>query len=300
VSYLTASDAHQLAQSLSLLYPMLDTLPSLPNMHLKTFLSSLTPLCSSHPTLFVPHLLALLSFLRALIMPTADPGPTPTVAKPFPATSTSFAFPPGQTVQQSNEGDVETVEDDEKQQVRRAALELMVTLSEAKPSMVKRVEGWTPAIVRACLEGMGELPEEGLEAWLEADPSEESQDESYPQVYEQSLDRLACALGGKEVLPPAFQYIPSMLASYDWRLRHAGLMAIAAIGEGTSKVMQLELGKVVDLVTPMFKDTHPRVRYAACQCLGQLCTDLEEVIQDRYHRQLFAALIPTLEAPEPR
>lgn len=67
-------------------------------------------------------------------------------------------------------------------------------------------------------------------------PSEESQDESYPQVYEQSLDRLACALGGKEVLPPAFQYIPSMLASYDWRLRHAGLMAIAAIGEGTNKV----------------------------------------------------------------
>lgn len=43
-------------------------------------------------------------------------------------------------------------------------------------------------------------------------------------------------MGGKEVLPPAFQYIPSMLASYDWRLRHAGLMAIAAIGEGTSKV----------------------------------------------------------------
>ena len=45
----------------------------------------------------------------------------------------------------------------------------MITLSEAKPSMVKRAEGWTPAIVRACLEGMGELPEEGLEAWLEAD-----------------------------------------------------------------------------------------------------------------------------------
>lgn len=62
-------------------------------------------------------------------------------------------------------------------------------------------------------------------------PSEESQEDSYPQVYEQSLDRLARALGGKVVLPPAFQVIPSMLASYDWRLRHAGLMAIAAIGE---------------------------------------------------------------------
>ena len=39
-----------------------------------------------------------------------------------------------------------------------------------------------------------------------------------------------------------------MLASHDWRLRHAGLMAIAAIAEGTSKVMQQELGKVIECV----------------------------------------------------
>jgi hypothetical protein len=57
-----------------------------------------------------------------------------------------------------------------------------------------------------------------------------------------------------------------MLASYDWRVRHAGLMAIAAIGEGTGKValfrwpcmtclylkclqvMQNELGKIVEYV----------------------------------------------------
>jgi importin-5 len=39
-----------------------------------------------------------------------------------------------------------------------------------------------------------------------------------------------------------------MLASYDWRARHAGLMAIAAIGEGTGKVMISELGKIVRCV----------------------------------------------------
>ncbi|KAG1736801.1 hypothetical protein EDB19DRAFT_1910134 [Suillus lakei] len=48
-------------------------------------------------------------------------------------------------------------------------------------------------------------------------------------------------------LPLGFQCIPSMLANYHWRLRHAGLMAIAAIVGGTSKVMQMELGKVVDV-----------------------------------------------------
>ncbi|KAH7909589.1 ARM repeat-containing protein [Hygrophoropsis aurantiaca] len=300
VTYLSFCDAHQLSQSLSLMYPMLETLPSVPNNQLNQFLATLNPLTTLRPSLFAPHLVALLTYLRTLIMPTADSGPTPTVAKPFPGTQGAFTFPPGPDQGVQDDRDSEVVEDEEKDLVRKSALELMVSLSEAKPAMVKRTEGWTAALVRACLEGMGELPENGLDAWLEAEPSDDAQDETYPHVYEQSLDRVACALGGKAVLPPAFQYIPSMLASYDWRLRHAGLMAIASIAEGTAQVMQGELGKVVDLVTPMFKDTHPRVRYAACQCLGQLCTDLEEVIQDRYHQQLFDALIPTLEAPESR
>ncbi|KXN84686.1 Importin subunit beta-3 [Leucoagaricus sp. SymC.cos] len=133
-------------------------------------------------------------------------------------------------------------------------------------------------------------------------PSSQSgtSDDSPPALYEQSLDRVACALGGRAVLPPAFEQIPSMLASYDWQARHAGLLAVAAIAEGTRKVMLNELGKIVDLITPMFRDNHPRVRHAACQCVGQLCTDLEEVMQERYHQQLFGVFIPTLEDPEPR
>lgn len=162
--------------------------------------------------------------------------------------------------------------------------------------------------------------------------------------------------GGKALLPVAFMYIPALLSSPDWMQRHAGLMAIAAIAEGTHNIMEKELGKVVgyvvrpyesgpslltyffSLVTPMFRDPHPRVRFAACQCLcvifviesfadiidymysrGQLCTDLEvgsfhhsprymfpsthqfqEVIQDRYHEEIFSALIPTLQAVESR
>ncbi|KAI0061801.1 ARM repeat-containing protein [Artomyces pyxidatus] len=297
VSYLTASDVHQAAQSLSLMYPMLATLPPLPHAHLPRFLNTLTPLTSSSPQLFAPHLPALLAFLPALILPSADPGPTPTVARPFPGTQSSFAFPPPS---ESVSDDHENEQDEEAEEVRKAALEFMISLSEARPNMVKRVDGWVGAVVRGCLGGMGELRDDELTAWLEADPAEDPTDDTYPHVYEQSLDRLACAVGGKAILPAAFQHIPGMLASHDWRLRHAGLMAIAAVGEGTSKVMQNELGKVVELITPLFADTYPRVRYAACQCVGQLCTDLEEVIQAQYHQQLFAALIPTLEAPEAR
>ncbi|PPQ86212.1 hypothetical protein CVT25_006892 [Psilocybe cyanescens] len=389
VAFLSSADATQLAQSISLLSPMLDTLPALANAlsqpplhassssssstsptsstssnptpthntpktsnyhYLSTFLSTLTPLASTHPILFAPHLQTLLAFLPGLILPPVDCGPTPTVGRPFPVSGGgssgsrgggrgggAFVFPPlsasgagagagagagmmdgyGEADEDdhhpSHNGDHEDDHDhddhddadsfsDERSTLRLSALEFMISLSEARPNMVRKVAGWTEVIVRACLEGMGELEldegegGEGLGEWVREDPSMSSssaETDAPPALYEQSLDRLACAMGGRSILPPAFQYIPSMMASYDWRVRHAGLMAIAAIGEGTGKVMQKELEKIVELVTPMFGDSHPRVR-------GQLCTDLEEIIQQRFHQNLFAVLIPALEDPEPR
>ena len=146
------------------MYPMLDTLPSLSHAHLPKFLIILTPLTTSHPQLFSPHLHALLSFLPALIIPSADSGPTPTVARPFPGTQ-SFTFPPTQ-----NGGPVDDEElDEEAEEVRKAALEFMISLSEAKPAMVRRTDGWVSAIVRGCLGGMGELRDDELASWLDAD-----------------------------------------------------------------------------------------------------------------------------------
>ena len=94
MAYLSASDPAQLAHTLPLMYPMLNTLPYLPHSHLPTFLSTLTPLASSNPTLFAPHIPALLKFLPTLILPSGDPGPTPTVARPNPSGGSSFIFPP--------------------------------------------------------------------------------------------------------------------------------------------------------------------------------------------------------------
>ncbi|KAG6856072.1 hypothetical protein H0H87_007683 [Tephrocybe sp. NHM501043] len=342
VAYLSSpTDPRHLSLAAPLLGPMLSTLAALAHAlshpgppgastqstyhNLSVFLSVLTPLCTSHPLLFAPHLGGLLQLLSPLILPLVDSGPTPTVGRPFPSRSSSlpstlstgpqpsssspnrtFAFPPTSPPISAKPTGADTeldasLEHDLRQTLRLSALEFMLTLSEAKPPMVKRVAGWTETVVKACLEAMGEMDEDeeetdgdGDSGWRGEDPSSSSSDtDSPPALYEQSLDRLACALGGRAVLPSAFQYIPSMLLSYDWRSRHAGLMAIAAIGEGTGKVMLEQLGKVVDLVTPMFRDMNPRVS-------GQLCTDLEEVIQEQYHQQLFGVLIPALEDPEPR
>jgi hypothetical protein len=86
------------------------------------------------------------------------------VARPFPGTQ-SFTFPPTQ-----NGGPPDDEElDEEAEEVRKAALEFMISLSEAKPAMVRRVDGWVSAIVRGCLGGMGELRDDELSTWLDAD-----------------------------------------------------------------------------------------------------------------------------------
>lgn len=165
MAYLSASDLPQQAQSLSLLYPMLNTLSYLPHAHLPGFLGTLTPLASSHPALFEAHLSALLKFLPALIIPSVDSGPTPTVARPNPDSQT-FTFPPSDI---KGKSPATSDEDEETTEVRKAALEFMVSLTEARPSMVRRVDGWTGAVARGCLEGMGEIPEDDMEIWLEAE-----------------------------------------------------------------------------------------------------------------------------------
>ena len=147
------------------MYPILNTLPSLLRAQQPPFLSVLTELATSNPHLFRPHIPALLTFLPSLLIPAVDAGPTPTVARPNPGGGSTFAFPP---VAQSSNGDERegTGEEDE---VRKAALEFMTTLSESKPAMLKGVEGWVNIVVRGCLEGMGEIPEDDTETWLDAD-----------------------------------------------------------------------------------------------------------------------------------
>lgn len=194
--------AHPSRNAPPLRSPSSETGPS-PYANLTAFLTTLTPLCSTHPSLFAPHLQALLSFFPSLILPSADCGPTPTVSRPFPTDggegNTSdrqgaFVFPPPQSpntpltppasagaggsarttpTSASFDGAAPVERDldaDERQTLRLAALEFMVSLSEARAGMVKRVDGWVGIMVRACLEGMGEFEEgDGLEGWLDED-----------------------------------------------------------------------------------------------------------------------------------
>jgi importin-5 len=74
-------------------------------------------------------------------------------------------------------------------------------------------------------------------------------EESYVSVCEQSLSRIVTALGNKFLLPLAFDRIPRMIASHDWRVRHAGLIAMGKIA---ASAKTLTANSIEDLFSEMY------------------------------------------------
>ena len=173
---------------------------------------------------------------------------------------------------------------------RHLALELMVTLGESAPAMVRKVVGGVIGhLVQACLTMMTDLEEE--EDWAISDEPLEEDNESNAVVAESALDRLAVGLGGKTVFPHILQLTPTMLQHADWRYRHAGLMAISASGEGCHKQMEPHLEQLMEGIMNYINDPHPRVRYACCNAIGQMSTDFAPVFEKKFHARVIPGLL---------
>lgn len=101
---------------------------------------------------------------------------------------------------------------------RQLALEVLVTLAETAPAMVRKVgEKYIVSLVPLVLKMMTDLEED--EKWSFSDEIIEDDNDSNNVVAESALDRLACGLGGKTMLPQIVQNIPTMLNNSDWKYR---------------------------------------------------------------------------------
>ncbi|RXN38823.1 importin-5 [Labeo rohita] len=164
---------------------------------------------------------------------------------------------------------------------RQLALEVIVTLSETAAAMLRKHTNIVAQSVPQMLSMMVDLEED--EEWAMADELEDDDFDSNAVAGESALDRIACGLGGKIVLPMIKQHIMQMLQNPDWKYRHAGLMALSAIGEGCHQQMEAILSEIVSFVLLFCQDPHPRVRYAACNAIGQMATDFAPTFQKKFH-----------------
>ncbi|KAI2634576.1 armadillo-type protein [Xylaria nigripes] len=185
---------------------------------------------------------------------------------------------------------------------RQNALELMATFADYAPSMCRKDTSYTNDMITQCLSLMTDLEMDDDDAaeWLSNDDLESEESDLNHVAGEQCMDRLANKLGGETILIPTFHWLPRMMTSMAWKDRHAALMAISAISEGCRDLMIKELDKVLELVVPALKDSHPRVRWAGCQALGQMSTDFAPTMQKDYYDVILKAIIPVLDSPEGR
>lgn len=102
-------------------------------------------------------------------------------------------------------------------------------------------------------------------------------------------------LGGNALVPAAGALLPTWLADADWRKRHAALICLAQIAEGCQKVMLGQVEPLVDMCLKGLGDAHAKVRWASCQALGQMCTDLGPTIQEKCAPRILPALMAAMD-----
>ncbi|XP_003737866.1 importin-5 [Galendromus occidentalis] len=174
---------------------------------------------------------------------------------------------------------------------RNLCLELIVTLCESAPAMMRKFAvRHINALLPLILMMMADIEED--RAWDSNDncDRDEVENDCPAVVGESSLDRLAIALGGKALLSSAMEVLAPLLNSPDWKQRHAALMAISSMGEGCKKQMTGMLDQIVEGVLRFLGDSHPRVRYAAINCLGQMANDFAPTFEKKFHSTVLPRL----------
>ncbi|XP_063224188.1 importin-5 [Bacillus rossius redtenbacheri] len=180
---------------------------------------------------------------------------------------------------------------------RQLGLEVIVTLAETAPAMVRKVGAKHIAdLVPHVLKMMTDIEDDP--DWSVSDELVDDDNDSNAVVAESALDRLACGLGGKTMIPHIERNIPAMLGSTDWKMRHAALMALSAVGEGCHKQMESMLPQIMEGVLNFLQDQHPRVRYAACNAIGQMSTDFAPLFEKKFHAKVVPGLLMLLDDNE--
>lgn len=183
---------------------------------------------------------------------------------------------------------------------RQMALEFLVSVAEKLPSQCRKMGTFVRSVLPVGLNMMLELEDD--QDWYNQEDEEDNTEYTLFDCGQESLDRIAIALGGKAVLPVAEAIIPSFLNNeQSWVHRHAALLGISQIGEGCQKQIEAKLGEVISLALRRFQDPHPRVRWAAINCIGQMCTDFGPRIQKEFHESIVSSLIAVMDdAGHPR
>ncbi|XP_009629529.1 uncharacterized protein [Nicotiana tomentosiformis] len=193
---------------------------------------------------------------------------------------------------------LEIAEDEKLEEVtRHLAAEFLITLVEAReraPGMMRKLPSFTSKCFATLLKLLLDIKDDP--AWHSAETEHEHAGETNNYNFGMTcLNRFSVALGGKTIAPIAIEQLGDYLVAPEWEKRHAALIALAQIAEGSSKVMIKFLEQVVNMIMHSFQDPHPRVRWAAIYSISKLSTVFCTDLQVQHHDQVLPALATTMD-----
>jgi len=174
--------------------------------------------------------------------------------------------------------------------LRNLALEFLLTVVANSPPACRKLPSFAESLFSIAISRMLEVDDD-IDEWNKEDPADDDNDCENYYLGEEALDRMAITLRWNSLRSACQALMQQFLSSPDWKHRHAALMAISQIGE---VIPQDELDPIVRILLGSFADTHPRVRWAAINGIGQLSSDFGPFVQDTFHDQIVPRLVECL------
>ena len=180
------------------------------------------------------------------------------------------------------------LESQQEDNIKESTVELALCIFEGIPLEVKKQPLAINRFLHILLHMLTEIEDDP--DWSESSPTDDFENEIH-NLASQALDRVSLAIGGRLILGTMFTIIGELIVSENWNYRYAALVSVSCIAEGSKKILETRLKDVLAICMPSFADPDDRVKYAACQAIGQLCSDFPGLVQEGFHKEIMQALI---------
>ncbi|GBE59762.1 karyopherin beta [Babesia ovata] len=189
------------------------------------------------------------------------------------------------------------------QEIRSMAIEALVTLAEKKPQTALTIPNFGLRMVVCLMNAMLDIEDDSYAEWLETGETDDDVQRLY-DAGEEGLDRLGRAFEDINdapfmdwVLSNASQFIQQP----SWQHVFVGIMTISQTVEYlTEDEVEEHMGSIISIMKGKLKDQDFRVRFAACQTIGQIALDHQPYVQMAYFDEIIPALLDAIEDQSPR
>ena len=174
--------------------------------------------------------------------------------------------------------------------LRHMCMEWLISFCEDQPRLVRRSKSFISAMLLAAFSLQLSATATPLQQWAAGAATEEDEGEESVAVGLMAVDRLAEAVQGAKLGPILLPLYHSMAApASSWEYQHAAIHLVTQAAE-VLPFEDLPLPSILSFLA----SPHPRVRYAAVECVGQLALDFKPHLQEQSHASCFTGLLPCL------